>query len=107
MKVHGSRDVLHVLKRTGRVLSPNQRLVVMLYAASEQRPDGSVWITATDLAKTVGMSATGFSRTRKDLEALGWLEQVTSVGLVTIFRLTPTVGAGHGRSGGKLRIISG
>ncbi|MFJ7270876.1 replication initiation protein, RepL2 [Streptomyces sp. NPDC099050] len=107
MKVHGSEDVLYVLRRTGRVLNPNQRIVVMLYAASEQRPDGSVWIKGAELAETAGMSAPVFSRTRKELEALGWLEEVDSVGTVRIFRLTPTVGAERGQSGGRLRLVGG
>ncbi|WP_327257884.1 replication initiation protein, RepL2 [Streptomyces sp. NBC_01244] len=107
MKVHRSEDVLYVLKRTGRVLNPNQRIVVMLYAASEQRPDGSVWIKATELAETAGMSAPVFSRTRKELEALGWLEEVDSVGPVRVYRLTPTVEAEREQPGARLRVISG
>lgn len=107
MKIHRSEDVLYVLKRTGRVLNPNQRIVVMLYAASEQRPDGSVWIKATDLAATAGMSAPVFSRTRKELEALGWLEEVDSVGPVRVFRLTPTIEAERDQPAARLRVISG
>ncbi|MBT2447931.1 replication initiation protein, RepL2 [Streptomyces sp. ISL-43] len=106
MKVHGSEDVLYVLKRTGRVLNPNQRIVVMLYAAADQRPDGSVWIKATELAETAGMSAPVFSRTRKELEALGWLEEVDSVGPVKVFRLTPTVDAERDQPAARLRVVN-
>lgn len=106
MKVQGSEDVLYVLKRTGRVLNPNQRIVVMLYAAAEQRPDGAVWIKATELAETAGMSAPVFSRTRKELEALGWLEEVDSVGPVRVYRLTPTVDTGRDQPAARLRVVS-
>lgn len=107
MKVHSTEDVLYILKRTGRVLNPNQRIVVMLYAASDQRPDGSVWVKATELAETAGMSAPVFSRTRKELEALGWLEEVDSVGPVKVFRLTPTIEAERERPAARLRAVSG
>lgn len=105
MRIHGPEDVLDVLRRTGRVLSPNQRLVVMLYAASEQRPDGSVITRATELAETVGMTPPVFSRTRKELVKLGWLEETGRIGQIKLYRLDPQVGVEQSRSGGHLRVV--
>lgn len=56
MRIHDAADVQYLLKKTGRVLSPNQRIVVMLYASSEQRPDGTVMIKTSTLAATAGMT---------------------------------------------------
>ncbi|MFZ3475559.1 hypothetical protein ACODT3_43580 [Streptomyces sp. 4.24] len=51
------------------------------------------------------MSAPVFSRTRKELEALGWLEVVDSVGPVKVFRLTPTVEAEREQPAAHLRVV--
>ncbi|MFB6535812.1 hypothetical protein ACFCY8_26695 [Streptomyces noursei] len=45
------------------MLSPNQRIVVLLYAASEQNSEGAVITRATELAETLGMTPPVFSRT--------------------------------------------
>jgi DNA-binding MarR family transcriptional regulator len=74
MRIHDAEDVQYLLRKTGRVLNPNQRIVVMLYASSEQRPDGTVMIRASELAATAGMTPPVLSRTRKELLEAGWLE---------------------------------
>jgi DNA-binding MarR family transcriptional regulator len=116
MKVHNADDVIYLLRRTGeglgsKRLSPNQRLVVILYASSEQTADGTVVIRATELAATVGMTASVLSRTRKELVELGWLEESGSVGRVKLYRLNPDVAPGNAvqetpRSTGHLRVVS-
>ncbi|MFF9901198.1 replication initiation protein, RepL2 [Streptomyces longispororuber] len=103
MKIRDSEDVRYLLKKTGRRLNPNQRLVVLLYASSEQRPDGGVMEKASDLAETLGMTPAAFSRTRKELAAEGWLEAVENFGRVKIYRLAPAIT--KDRAGGHLRVV--
>lgn len=105
MKIHDRYDVLDLLKLTGRVLSPNQRIVVLLYAASEQNSEGAVITRATELAETVGMTPPVFSRTRKELVQLGWLEEAGSVGRIKLYRLAQHVDTQRGRGSGHLRVV--
>ncbi|MGY5103017.1 replication initiation protein, RepL2 [Streptomyces sp. 900105245] len=91
MMIHDTEDVQYLLRKTGRVLNPNQRIVVMLYASSEQRPDGTVMIKASELAATAGMTPPVFSRTRKELVAAGWMEETGRVGSVKLYRLAPAM----------------
>ncbi|WP_411112135.1 replication initiation protein, RepL2 [Streptomyces sp. c-19] len=107
MRIHDREDVLYLLRRTGRVLTPNQRLVVLEYAASEQRADGGVMVKATEMAELLGMTAPVFSRTRKELVALGWLREVGRVGQVRIYALDPRIEQERGRAGGHLRAVGG
>lgn len=53
------------------------------------------------------MGAPVFSRTRKELEALGRLEEVDGVGPLRVFRLTPTIEAERDQPADRLRVISG
>lgn len=105
MRIRGPEDVLDLLRRTGGVLSPNQRLVVLLYAAVPQQPDGSVITKATELAEVVKMTTPAFSRTRKELMALGWLEEADRVGRLKIFRLAHQEGEIRPRGREHLRVV--
>ncbi|MFI7012234.1 replication initiation protein, RepL2 [Streptomyces sp. NPDC050145] len=105
MKIQGPEDVVDVLRRTGRVLSPNQRLVVLLYASVKQEPDGSVVVRASELAEIVGMNAPSFSRTRKELVALGWLEEAGRVGQVKLYRLAEQEDEPQARGREHLRVV--
>lgn len=115
MKINGADDVIYLLRRTGegmgsKRLSPNQRLVVLLYASSEQDQNGTVIIRATELAATVGMTASVLSRTRKELVELGWLEEAGSVGRVKLYRLNPGIAEEEAdrrgpRNTGHLRVV--
>ncbi|MDA5145937.1 replication initiation protein, RepL2 [Streptomyces sp. NPDC005395] len=107
MRIHDAADVQYLLKKTGRVLSPNQRIVVMLYASSEQRPDGTVMIKASTLAATAGMTPPVLSRTRKELLEAGWLEVTGSVGSVKHYRLAPALFEDRGQAGRHLRAVGG
>ncbi|MFI2764869.1 replication initiation protein, RepL2 [Streptomyces echinatus] len=95
----------YLLRRTGRVLNPNQRIVVMLYASSAQRPDGTVMIKASELAATAGMTPPVLSRTRKELVEAGWLEVTGSVGSVKHYRLAPAMFEDRGPAGRHLRAV--
>lgn len=88
-RITSGEDVQKLLRRTGGVLTPNQRIVVMLYASSEQNPDGTVMIRATELAEIAGMKPPVFSRTRRELAEEGWLEERGSIGNVKVYRLNP------------------
>lgn len=107
MRIHDAADVQYLLSKTGRVLSPNQRLLVLLYASSEQRPDGTVLIKASELAATAGMTAPVFSRTRKELVAAGWMEETGHVGNVKLYRLVPAIFEDRGPAGRHLRAVGG
>lgn len=115
MKVTNADDVIYLLRKTGeglgsKRLSPNQRLVVLLYGSSTQTADGTVVIRATELAATVGMTASVLSRTRKELVELGWLEESGSVGRVKLYRLNPALAPENAaqeppRPTGHLRVV--
>lgn len=105
MRIHDAEDVRYLLKKTGRKLSPNQRIVVMLYASAEQNADGTVATRATDLAETAGMTPPVFSRTRKELCEAGWLEETGRFGRVKIYRLAPKIFDDRGPAGRHLRAV--
>ncbi|MEU6540527.1 replication initiation protein, RepL2 [Streptomyces sp. NPDC047000] len=105
MKIHEAADVQYLLRKTGRVLTPSQRIVVMLYASCEQRPDGTVMIKASELAVIAGMTAPVFSRTRKELVTAGWMEETGGVGSVKLYRLTPEIFEDRGQAGRHLRAV--
>ena len=88
-RINSGDDVQRLLRMTGGVLTPNQRIVVMLYASSEQNPDGTVMTRATQLAEIAGMKPPVFSRTRRELVEEGWLEERGSIGTVKVYRLSP------------------
>lgn len=106
MRIYDAEDVQYLLKKTGRRLSPNQRIVVMLYASSEQNADGTVVTRATDLAETVGMTPPVLSRTRKELCEAGWLEETGKFGQVKLYRLAPEIFKDRGPAGRHLRAVS-
>ncbi|WP_328335877.1 MULTISPECIES: helix-turn-helix transcriptional regulator [unclassified Streptomyces] len=89
IRINGGDDVQKLLMKTGHVLTPNQRIVVMVYASSEQNPDGTVMTRALDLATVAGMKPPVFSRTRRELVEEGWLEERGSFGQVKLYRLNP------------------
>ncbi|NML55164.1 replication initiation protein, RepL2 [Streptomyces sp. R302] len=98
----------YLLRKTGEAkLNPNQRIVVMLYASSSQRPDGTVETQATELAKTAGMTPPVLSRTRRELVDAGWLEPTQKFGRVQVYRLVPGIFADRGLAGRHLRAVSG
>ncbi|WP_063837906.1 helix-turn-helix domain-containing protein [Streptomyces sp. MUSC 125] len=105
MRIHNAEDVQYLLKKTGRVLNPNQRIVVMLYASSEQRPDGTVMIKASELAATAGMTPPVLSRTRKELVTAGWMEETGSIGSVKLYRLAPAMFEERGPAGRHLHAV--
>ncbi|MFF5499830.1 replication initiation protein, RepL2 [Streptomyces aquilus] len=70
-------------------MTANQRLVVMLYALHPTDRSGAVLETAAQLAKLVGMAPPVFSRTRKQVIALGWLEETEKIGHIKYYRITP------------------
>ncbi|MET9497404.1 replication initiation protein, RepL2 [Streptomyces sp. NPDC006552] len=80
-------------------------MVVLLYAAVPQQPDGSVMTRATELAETVRMTTPSFSRTRKELVSLGWLEQAGRVAQVKIYRLAEQEDEAQGRGREYLRVV--
>ncbi|MDX3319773.1 replication initiation protein, RepL2 [Streptomyces sp. ME03-5684b] len=100
MRIHDAANVQYLLKKTGRI-------VVMLYASSEQRPDGTVMIKASTLAATAGMTPPVLSRTRKELLKAGWLEVTGSVGSVKHYRLAPALFEDRGQAGRHLRAVGG
>lgn len=104
MHIHGPEDVQYLLSKTGG-LTPNQRIVVMLYASSEQRPDGTVTTMATELAKIASLTPPVLSRTRKELVAAGWLEETGSFGRVKLYRLVPDIFKDRGAAGRHLRAV--
>ncbi|MFC8869369.1 replication initiation protein, RepL2 [Streptomyces sp. NPDC057148] len=75
----------------------------MLYASSEQRPDGTVMIKASTLVATAGMTPPVLSRTRKELLEAGWLEVTGSVGSAKHYRLNPALFEDRGQAGRHLR----
>ncbi|MFI8194772.1 replication initiation protein, RepL2 [Streptomyces sp. NPDC085946] len=96
--VNNGDDVQRLLRMTGGTLTPNQRIMVMLYTSSEQNPDGTVMTRATKLAEIAGMRLPVFSRTRRELVEEGWLEERGSIGTVKVYRLSPTkIGDAGGR----------
>ncbi|MEU8764284.1 winged helix-turn-helix domain-containing protein [Streptomyces sp. NPDC048659] len=108
MRIHDAEDVQYLLRKTGAAkLNPNQRIVVMLYAASPQKPDGTVETQATELAKIAGMSPPVLSRTRRELVDAGWLEPTQKFGRVQVYRLVPAIFTDRGRAGRHLQAVSG
>jgi DNA-binding MarR family transcriptional regulator len=108
MQIHSRDDVLSLLRRTAKVLNPNQRIVVMLYASVDQRADGAVIKKASDLAQMAGITAPALSRTRKELVERGWMEEAGNIGPMKIYRLTPKAGEdAENRGRGHLRAVSG
>ncbi|MDH6229124.1 helix-turn-helix domain-containing protein [Streptomyces sp. MJP52] len=105
MKIHDAEDVQYLLRTTGRKLSPNQRLVVLLYASAEQNPDGTVMTRATELAETAGMTPPVFSRTRKELCEAGWLEETGKFGRVSLYRLNRAMFTDRGAAGRHLHAV--
>ncbi|MFD9634295.1 replication initiation protein, RepL2 [Streptomyces violascens] len=103
MRIHDSEDVRYLLQRSAKELSHGQRLVVMLYVASEQRADGAVLERASDMAATLGMTGPGFYRSRKELTGKGWLEEAGKFGSAKAFRISR--GIGRERTGGHLRVV--
>ncbi|MEZ0069934.1 DNA-binding MarR family transcriptional regulator [Streptacidiphilus sp. MAP12-20] len=81
-------DIRALLRRTGE-LTPTQRLVVMLYALSATDRGGVVRETGRDLASQLNMTPTVFSRMRKQLVFLGWLEESEKFAHIAYFRLSP------------------
>jgi DNA-binding transcriptional ArsR family regulator len=107
MRIRDADDVRYLLKKTGRKLNPNQRILVMLYASAEQGADGTVTTTATELAEMAGMTAPVFSRTRKELAEAGWLEERGKFGRVKLYRLAPAIFDDRGPAGRHLRAVGG
>lgn len=107
MRINDAEDVQYLLRKTGRKLNPNQRIVVMLYASSDQNADGTVTTRATDLAETAGMTPPVFSRTRKELCEAGWLEETGKFGRVKLYRLSPQIFDDRGPEGRHLRAVGG
>ncbi|MEU6479324.1 replication initiation protein, RepL2 [Streptomyces sp. NPDC047017] len=70
-------------------MTANQRLVVMLYALHPTDRSGAVLETAAQLAKLVGMAPPVFSRTRKQVIGLGWLEETEKIGHIKYYRIVP------------------
>ncbi|KPI01766.1 hypothetical protein [Streptomyces mirabilis] len=70
-------------------MTANQRLVVMLYALHPTDRSGAVLETAANLAKLVGMAPPVFSRTRKQVIEVGWLEETEKIGHIRYYRLVP------------------
>ncbi|MFI6689196.1 replication initiation protein, RepL2 [Streptomyces sp. NPDC050485] len=103
MKIHDSDDVLFLLERSAKDLTQSQRLVALLYAASEQRADGAVLVRASELAAAVGMTGPAFSRTRKEMVEKGWLEEAGTIGRLKVYRLPSAIS--RQRVGGHLRVV--
>ncbi|MER6563298.1 replication initiation protein, RepL2 [Streptomyces sp. NPDC001027] len=79
-----AREVL----RRSEALSPNQRLVLQLYAIMPKEPGGAVRKTARALAEDeLGWKPTLFSRVRGQLIEDGWLEYVDKLSNSPIYRL--------------------
>ncbi len=86
-QIQSAEDVKAMLKRTAD-LPPNQRVVVLLYAASRQNErTGAVMATGQDLAAEIDMNPSLFSRLRLALTRSGWLEKVSDSS--PYYRLTP------------------
>ena len=79
---------LRLLEHTAG-LPANQRLILMLYAAHPTDRAGTVSKTAAELAETLGMSPTVFSRTRRQVVEAGWLEESERLGHIRYYRLSP------------------
>ncbi|MEV1040522.1 replication initiation protein, RepL2 [Streptomyces sp. NPDC050204] len=76
-----------VLRRSGE-LTPNQRLVLQLYAVMPKEPSGAVRRTARELAEDeLGWTPSLFSRVRGQLVEGGWLEFVDKLSNSPIYRL--------------------
>lgn len=66
-------------------LPPVARLVLARYASStKMTPEGTVMELAKEMAEDLGMTATQFSRERKKLIALGYLEEDRAMRLGTV-----------------------
>ncbi|MFD9496860.1 replication initiation protein, RepL2 [Streptomyces sp. NPDC060005] len=86
-----SREELQGLFRSTVDLSPQQRLIVMLYASIEPEASGAVRRTSADLAELSGYNSQSFSRARKDVIRAGYLVEVPEerVGVVRYYALSP------------------
>lgn len=80
------RELVEILGRSAE-LHPVQRCVVMGYALLSP-PSGTVRKTGEEMAELLGMTAPGFSRTRRELVQLGWLEETDRAGNIRYYRLT-------------------
>jgi DNA-binding MarR family transcriptional regulator len=79
-----AREVL----RRSKALTPNQRLVLQLYATMPKEPGGAVRKTARELAEDeLGWKPSLFSRVRGQLVEDGWLEFVDKLSNSPIYRL--------------------
>ncbi|MGW1496444.1 replication initiation protein, RepL2 [Streptomyces sp. NPDC002402] len=79
-----AREVL----RRSEDLTPNQRLLLQLYAIMPKEPGGAVRKTARELAEDwLGWTPSLFSRVRGQLVEDGWLEFVDKLSNSPIYRL--------------------
>jgi DNA-binding MarR family transcriptional regulator len=78
---------LALLRRTAG-LSPNQRLIVLLYAMVPTDRAGAVCKTGQELSDLVGLTPTMFSRIRRQLVEAGWLEESGHFAHIKYYRLT-------------------
>nr|WTA00827.1 replication initiation protein, RepL2 [Streptomyces sp. NBC_00857] len=81
------RKLLDILHRTVG-MTANQRLIVMLYAMHPTDRGGAVIETGANLAKSVGMAPTVFSRTRRQVVEAGWLEESERLAHISYYRLS-------------------
>ncbi|MFJ2745281.1 helix-turn-helix domain-containing protein [Streptomyces sp. NPDC087440] len=80
--------VVSDVQRGDKRLTPGQRLVVLLYGSVKQDANGTVSMQGTELASMLGMTQPAFSRVRKELVELGWLEVSGQVGHYNMYRLS-------------------
>lgn len=85
----GGFEALRAIFRTSQKLTPSQRLVLILYRTYKPDSQGIVRVTAQEMAETIGMIPTVFSRERKALVEAGWLELGTMRSNIKYYRLTP------------------
>lgn len=85
MQIDSREDVRKLMRLTSG-LAPNQRMVVMLYAAHDQDPSsGAVPMDAKELAAEINMDPSLFSRLRGQLVERGWMEKIEDT---VYYRLT-------------------
>ncbi|MFF1680768.1 replication initiation protein, RepL2 [Streptomyces sp. NPDC058256] len=88
MTADDSQALAREVLRRSEDLTPNQRLLLQLYAIMPKEPGGAVRKTARELAEDwLGWKPSLFSRVRGQLVEDGWLEFVDKLSNSPIYRL--------------------
>lgn len=81
-------EQLELLRRAAG-LTNAQRLILWLYSVHPTDRAGTVQAMGQELAEILDMSESVFSRTRRQLIDLGWLEESERLGRIRYYRLSP------------------